>query len=199
MSTILAPSSNASKWQMGFNSAFKWLKCFINILKHFSFQSGFMLRKFYFDITKNCLLFVHTKSTRLLDIGSAKIQIQFHRMLRVLRSLFASLGSNERRGISLHCAWHLTRKNFPCGVISTSYRPISMLEVDGSFCQCNYHRCVVYQVLTHIVHQSLWRALSWQVLNGQEWPKGTYGCAFVDTHCTDGRPHADATYFTTEI
>ena len=24
--TIVAPPSNASKWQMGFNSAFKWLK-----------------------------------------------------------------------------------------------------------------------------------------------------------------------------
>jgi len=24
--TIVAPPSNASKWQMGFNSAFKWVK-----------------------------------------------------------------------------------------------------------------------------------------------------------------------------
>jgi hypothetical protein len=28
MTTIVAPPSNASKWQMGFNSAFKGLTCF---------------------------------------------------------------------------------------------------------------------------------------------------------------------------
>jgi len=52
----------------------------MNIRKHF--KSGFILLKILFRITKICLLFVHPKSTRLLDIGSTKIQIQsqgFHR------------------------------------------------------------------------------------------------------------------------
>jgi predicted amidophosphoribosyltransferase len=30
--TIVAPPSNASKWQMGFNSAFKGLKCITEII-----------------------------------------------------------------------------------------------------------------------------------------------------------------------
>jgi len=34
---IFAPPSNASKWQMGFNSAFKGLIKYLNCLKHRSF------------------------------------------------------------------------------------------------------------------------------------------------------------------
>ena len=38
--TIVAPPSNASKWQMGFNSAFKGLKCICWYLIHFMHVSN---------------------------------------------------------------------------------------------------------------------------------------------------------------
>jgi hypothetical protein len=34
--TIVAPPSNASKWQMGFNSAFKGLMLYVILLQHVS-------------------------------------------------------------------------------------------------------------------------------------------------------------------
>ena len=47
--TIVAPPSNASKWQMGFNSAFKGL----NWLMFYSVQRFFVSQMFEISVTTN--------------------------------------------------------------------------------------------------------------------------------------------------
>ena len=44
--TIVAPPSNASKWQMGFNSAFKGLKSRLS-LRHVSVHIGTIIRELF--------------------------------------------------------------------------------------------------------------------------------------------------------
>jgi hypothetical protein len=63
MSTIVARSSNASKWQMGFNSAFKGLMGFnevccdgVTVLPSFQQVSAFCVQKFSCGCVCSCVL-----------------------------------------------------------------------------------------------------------------------------------------------
>ena len=47
MTTIVAPPSNASKWQMGFNSAFKGLKPWQNVSATKSHQAKDRTKSWY--------------------------------------------------------------------------------------------------------------------------------------------------------
>ena len=66
--TIVAPPSNASKWQMGFNSAFKWLTELLNIYLLGIFCQYYLLITVYYSedtsvitVLSLCTLSEHNK------------------------------------------------------------------------------------------------------------------------------------------